>query len=705
MSPTTDAIGKPLDRLDGPLKVRGAATYAFEWKVDEPAYAYPLLSEIARGRITAIDSSAATAVPGVLDVLTHENAPHLAAPDPEISTLLSPEVSWRGQFIGAVLAETSEVARDAAGLVRVDYEEQPFDAEFDPANHEVVKPQGAAFFGSAPMDLQNGEPADTEVGDVDAALAAAAVTVDQTYTTPIHTHNPLEPHAAIATWTDDGLTVYCSSQGVHAQKGQLAATFGLEPERVRAISPHVGGGFGSKVFPCAYLTLAAMAAQLVPGRPVKFTLTRQQMFSQVGYRPPTSQRLRLGSDADGRLTALSHEVIQGTAKAKGYAEQVGVCSRTLYATPNLRTTHRIDAVDLQVPTIMRGPGEMTGMWALESAIDELAIACGVDPVELRIFNEPQMHPESGLPFSTRRYVECLREGAERFGWETRDPAPRLRRQGDWLVGEGVAGSMYPSPRLPGNSAAIRVSPEGRYAVMIGAADIGTGTWTALTQIAADALGVGVDDIDLQIGDTDLPLASSAGFSSGINCWGTSIYAAADKLRSTLESEHGGEVPADGLEVATDIPDNPDMALFEMYSFGAQFAEVHVHADTRELRVPRLIGVFDVGRIINPKTARSQLIGGMTQGISAALHEHSVVDPRFGHIINHDFAGYHIAANADAKSIEAHWLDGEDLHVNPMGSKGVGEVCIVGTAAAVANAVNDATGIRVRDLPITLDKLL
>jgi xanthine dehydrogenase YagR molybdenum-binding subunit len=705
MSTAQGAIGIPLDRLDGPLKVRGAATYAFEWPCEEPAYFYPLLSEISRGRITAIDASAATAEPGVIDVLTHENAPEPAVPDPEISTLQGPDIAWRGQFVGGILAETSEVARDAAAKVRIDYEEHAFDAEFDPDRHEVVKPAHAAFFGSADMELQNGEPADTSVGDVDAALAAADVTLDEVYTTPIHTHNPLEPHAAIVTWTDDALTAYCSTQGVHTQRSQLAATFGLDLERVRVISPHVGGGFGSKVFPCAYLTLAAMAARLVPGRPVKFTLTRQQMFSQVGYRPPTVQRLRLGADRDGHLTAVSHEVVQGTAKAKGYAEQVGVCSRTMYATPNLRTSHRIDPVDLQVPTIMRGPGEASGMWALESAIDEMALACGIDPVEFRLRNEPEAHPETGRPYSTRRFVECLREGAARFGWETRDPRPRLRRKGDWLVGEGVAGSMYPSPRLPGNSAAIRVAADRRYTVMIGAADIGTGTWTALTQIAAEALDVTVEEVELEIGDTNLPLASSAGFSSGINCWGTAIYAAAEKLRATLDSEHGGEVPAEGLEARTDIPDNPDMERFEMYSFGAQFAEVRVHADTRELRVPRLVGVFDAGRIINPKTARSQLIGGMTQGISMALHEHSVVDPRFGHIVNHDFAGYHIAANADAKGIEAHWLDGDDRHVNPMGSKGLGEVCIVGTAAAVANAVHDATGIRVRDLPITLDKLL
>jgi xanthine dehydrogenase YagR molybdenum-binding subunit len=706
MSVTTHAIGVPLDRLDGPSKVRGAATYAFEWPLDNPAYLYPLQAEIAAGRITSVDTSAATAEPGVLAVLTHENAPKLAAAgDAEVAVLQSDEVAWRGQFLGGVIAETSEIARDAARLVRLDYQQRAHDVELRPDRDDVGKPLNAAFFGAGGGELQNGSPADTALGNVDAALASAAVRLDATYTTPMHHHNPMEPHTAIAIWSDDALTLYCSSQGVHTPRNLLASAFGLDPARVRVISPHVGGGFGSKVYPSTYLTLAAMAAQVVAGRPVKLALTRQQMFSLVGYRPPSIQRIQLGADGGGRLTAIAHDVVQQTAKIKGYAEQIAECSRTMYAAPNRRTTHRLAALDVPVPTIMRGPGETTGMFALESAMDEMALACGLDPVEFRIRNEPDVHPESGLPFSSRNLVACLREGARRFGWEPRDATPRARRERGWLVGTGVAASIYPSPRLAGNAATIRVGPDGRYTVMIGAADIGTGTWTALTQIAADALGVTVEEVELQIGDTTLPLASSAGFSSGINCWGTTIFAAADKLRARLESEHGGTVPAEGLEATTDIPDNPDMARYAMYSFGAQFAEVRVHEDTGELRVPRLLGVFDAGRIINPKTARSQLLGGMTWGLSMALHEHSVIDPRFGHVVNHDFAEYHIAANADVRSIEVHWLDEEDLHVNPMGSKGLGEVCMVGTAAAIANAVHHATGVRVRDLPITLDKLL
>jgi len=447
-----------------------------------------------------------------------------------------------------------------------------------------------------------------------------------------------------------------------------------------------------------------MAAQIVE-RPVKFTLTRQQMFSLVGYRPASIQRIQLGADKDGHLVALAHDVVEQSAKVKEYAEQVAVCSRLMYAAPNRRTTHRLAALDVPVPTIMRAPGEAQGMFALESAMDEMALACGLDPIEFRIRNEPEVHPESGQPFSSRNLVACLRQGARRFEWERRDPTPRARRQRGWLVGTGVAASTYPSPRLPGSWATVRVGPDQRYTVLIAAADIGTGTWTTLTQIAADALGVTVEDVTLQIGDTSFPRASVAGFSSGINSWGASIFEAAGRLRALLESEHSGTLPPKGLEVTAEMPDNPNAKRYSMHSFGAQFADVRVHEDTGEVRVPRLLGVFDAGRIINPKTARSQLIGGMTQGLSMALYEHGVLDPRFGHVVNHDFAEYHIATNADVGSIEADWVDEDDPYVNPMGSKGLGEVGIVGTAAAIANAVHHATGIRVRDLPITLDRLL
>jgi xanthine dehydrogenase YagR molybdenum-binding subunit len=704
--PTIRAIGTPRDRVDGPDKVRGSARYAFEQPVEDPAYLYPVQATIAAGRITSIDTSAAEAEPGVLAVLTYENAPKLAwADDPEIAVLHSDEVLFRGQLVGAVIAETSEVARHAAGLVRVDYDQRAHDVELRPDHSGLHKPVNAAFFGAGGGELQPGLPADSKLGDVEAGLAAASVTLDATYTTPTIHHNPMEPHTAVAIWTDDGLTIYCSTQGATFTAGLIARALGLDPPRVRVISPHVGGGFGSKAYPHTYAVLAALAAQVVAGRPVKLTLTRQQMFSLVGYRGPTVHRIQLGADADGQLTTIAHDAIGQTSKAKEYAEQIAVCTRVMYAAPNRRTTHRLAALDVPPPTIMRAPGESQGMFALESAMDELAVACGLDPVELRVRNEPDVHPESGLPFSSRNLLACLWEGARRFGWEPRDPTPRTRRDRGWLVGTGVASSTYPYFPLPGTAATIQVAPDGRYTVSLAAADIGTGTWTALSQIAADALGVAVDDVDLQIGDSALPPASPAGMSSGITCWGSSIVAAADQLRARLESEHGGTVPPDGVEATAAWADHDEAARYARHTFGAQFVEVRVNEDTGEVRIPRLVGVFAAGRIINPKLARSQMIGGMTQGLSTALHEHSVIDPRFGHVVNHDFASYHIAANADVGSIEVHFVDEEDEHGNPMRSKGIGELGVVGTAAAIANAVHHATGVRVRDLPITLDKLL
>jgi xanthine dehydrogenase YagR molybdenum-binding subunit len=690
------AIGMPLDRFDGPLKVTGTARYAFEQPASNPAYLFPLQATIAAGRITAVDTSAASAEPGVLAVLTHLNAPRLASTaDPELAILQTSEIAFRGQFTGAVIAETSETARHAASRVQVDYRERVHDVELRPDRDDLFTPH----------DRLPGFPMDSALGDVDGALASAAVRLDATYTTPTYHHNPMEPHTTIAMWTGDGLTLYVSSQGVHGVSAAVAPLFGLDPQQVHVISPHVGGAFGSKVGAHPDVILAAMAASLVASRPVKLALTRQQMFSQVGYRTPTIQRIRLGAGTDGRLTAIAHEAIEQTSKLKEFAEQSTRSTPTMYAAPHRRTTQQLAALDVPVPAIMRAPGEAPGMFALESAMDEMAIACGLDPVEFRIRNEPRAHPQSGLPFSSRNLVACLREGARRFGWEQRDPAPRARREARWLVGTGVAASTYPVLRLPGSVTTIRAGADGRFTVLIGAADIGNGTRTALTQIAADVLEVPIGDVELRIGDTALPMASPAGGSSGITSWGSAIVETARQLRARLESDHGGTVPAGGLEVTASMPDNPYAGQYSMHSFGAQFAEVKVDEDTGEIRVSRLAGTFAVGRIINPKTARSQLLGGMTMGLSMALHERSVLDPRFGHAINHDFAGYHIAANADARAIDVHWLDEDDPYVNPMGSKGIGEIGIVGTAAAIANAAHHATGTRVRDLPITLDKLM
>jgi xanthine dehydrogenase YagR molybdenum-binding subunit len=691
------AIGAGLDRLDGREKVQGAAIYAFEHPVDRPAYLHPVQATVATGRTTAVDTSAAGSLPGVLAVLTHTSAPRLAAPAvPELAILQSDQVHYRGQFVGAVVAETPEIARQAAGLVRVEYAPGPHDVELRADRPDLY----------APDQVTGGFPTDTAEGDIDAALATAAVRIDETYSTAMYHNNPMEPHSTIAIWDGSNLTVYLSTQGVHRARTMLAQTLGLDPTRVRLISPHVGGAFGSKVSLHSDAVLAALAARRLPGRPVKLALTRQQMFSLVGYRTPTIQRIRLGAGSDGRLTAVEHNVVEQTAKIQEFAEQTAVPSRTMYASPNRRTTHRLAALDVPPPNIMRAPGEAPGMFAVESAMDEMAIACGLDPIEFRIRNEPTTEPESGLPFSSRNLVGCLREGARRFGWDRRDPAPRSRSENGWLVGVGVAASTYPVFHRPGESrATIRVGPAGRYTVRIGAADMGTGTWTALTQIAADALGVGVAEIELQIGDTAWPMAVSAGGSAGLSSWGWAIVEAAGQLRRELESEYGGRVPPGGLEVTATQPDNPHRHRYGMHSFGAQFAEVRVREDSGEVRVPRLLGVFAAGRIVNAKTGRSQLLGGMTMGLSMALHEQSVFDSRIGQVANQDFAEYHISVNADVGSVEVRFLPEDDPYVNPFGAKGIGELGIVGTAAAVANAVHHATGIRVRDLPITLDKLL
>src|SRR5438874_507740 len=666
-------VGQPLDRIDGPKKVTGTATYAFEHAIDEVTYAFPVQSTIAKGRIVSVDSSAAQAIPGVILVLTHENAPRLKTQEGERAVLQSNAVAYRGQFVALVVAETLEVARQGAEAVVVRYEEQPHHVVLRADSSDLYKPDHVNPFYET----------DTARGDVEAALAAAAVSINHPYTTPAYHNNPLEPHATIARWSSDGVTLYDSNQGSHMTRDRVAQVFGLEPERVRVISPYVGGGFGSKGATHPHVILTVMAAQVV-GRPVKFALTRQHMFAVAGYRTPTIQRIRLGADNEGRLTAIAHEVVEQSSTLEEFAEQTALPTRMMYAAPNRLTTHRLARLDVPTPAWMRAPGECPGMYALESAMDELAIACGLDPIELRIRNEPEIDPETGHPFSSRNLVACLREGAQRFGWQLRDPRPGIRSEGRWLIGTGVAASTYPTRRRS-STAIVRVDREGRYSVLIDASDIGTGAWTVLTQIAADALDVPVERVQLEIGDTILPQASLAGGSMGTASWGTAIVEAARKLRTRLQEEHD-VIPAGGLEASGEGGENPEAKRFAMHAFGAQFAEVRVKLDSGEVRVPRLLGVFAAGRIMNAKTARSQFLGGMTMGLSMALHEESVLDPRFGDYVNHDFAEYHIATNADVGTIDVSWIDEDDPYINPMGAKGIGEVGIVGTAAAIANAV-------------------
>ncbi|OBF25555.1 xanthine dehydrogenase family protein molybdopterin-binding subunit [Mycobacterium sp. ACS4331] len=690
---TPRAMGTPLTRLDGPAKVTGTAPYAFEYRLDAPLYLQPVQATIAKGRVTRMDTARADAVDGVRHILTVFDAPRLEDTDDGDLTILQDDiVSYRGLIIGGVIAESPEIARHAAGLIDVEYDTETHDTELR-GDHPGLY---------APEEVNSGHPTDTAEGDVEQALRDAEITVEQTYTTPHEHNNPMEPHACIALWDNDGpaLTLYDSTQGVHAVREQLATLFGLDKENIRVIAKNVGGGFGSKGAPHSHNVLAVMAAQRVPGRPVKLALTRQQMFAVVGYRTPTIQHVRLGARRDGMLTALSHDVVEQTATVKEYAEQTAVPARMMYRSETRSTSHRLAKLDVPVPFWMRAPGECPGMFALEVAMDELAEACGLDPIELRIRNEPETDPETGNPWSDRRLVECLRTGAERFDWEPRNPDAGVRSNGEWLIGTGVASSVYPAMNMPGNAARIECTKPGHYTVQIGAVDIGTGAWTALTQVAADVLGCDPGTVDLHIGDTELPSASVAGGSSGISSWGSAIHAAAQAFRA----EHGDN-PAPGAATTAEAPENTDVENYGMYSFGAQFAEAHVNWFTGEIRIPRMLGVFSVGRVVNPSTLRSQLIGGMTMGLSMALHEDSVRDHRFGHVVTQDLATYHFSSHADVPNIDACWLDSVDQHANPMGTRGAGEIGIVGSAAAVANAIHHATGVRIRDLPITCEALV
>ena len=681
MSVAAGSVGAPVERIEGREKVTGEAVYAFEHAPEGVAYAAIVTSSVARGMVRGIDAESALSLPGVLGVLSAENAPSLPGAEGELAVLQSPAVAYRGEIVAAVVVESLETARHAAELGRV--------AE-DAAQHVVVlRPDHPGLY--RPDKVNPNYPTDTEDGDVDAALAGAAVRVDETYSTPTEHNNPMEPHATVAVWEGDGLTLYDSNQGAWNVVRAIAKAFAIDEGRVRVISPHVGGGFGSKGTPRPHVVLAAMCARHV-GRPVKVAVTRQQMFTLTGYRTPTIQRLRLGADGDGRLAAIVHDVVEQTSTVQEFAEQTALPTRMMYASPTRRTTHRLVALDVPTPSWMRAPGECPGMYALESAMDELAVACGLDPIELRIRNEPEIDPETGNPFSTRNLVECLRQGAERFGWEGRGE-PGARRDGRWLVGVGVASSTYPARRV-GSTAHGRAEADGTFTIRITAADIGTGARTALTQIAADALEVPLDRVRVAIGDSESGQAMIAGGSMGTSSWGAAVVKACERLRT-------GET-----EVHVDTADDEDLGEgFAKHSFGAQFVEVRVDPGTGEVRIPRALGVFACGRIVNPTTARSQFLGGMTMGISMALFEETLIDSALGGYVNHDLAGYHVPTNADIGEIEAVWIDEEDFRVSPMGAKGIGEIGIVGTAAAVANAVFDATGVRFRDLPITPARIL
>ncbi|MEO9325400.1 xanthine dehydrogenase family protein molybdopterin-binding subunit [Nocardioides sp. C4-1] len=691
---TTRAVGTHHDRVDGPLKVTGQALYAVEHGTDDgitdPVVAWLVGAPVAKGRVLRIDAADTLRHDGVVAVVDHTNAPRLVeTDDAELAILQDDRIHHRGQIVAVVLAETAEAAREGARLMRVHVDEEPHVAALDDG--------GLA----APDEVNAGHETDWADGDLDAARSAASVVVEQRYTTP-HEHNsPMEPHAASAHWDGERLTLWDSTQGVHPVAKTLAPMLGLEQDQVRVRAPYVGGGFGSKGLPHSPEMAAALAAMTLPGRWVRLAVTRQQMFALTGYRTETRSHIRLSAEPDGRLLAVEHDAVSQTSAHKEFVEQTATAARMLYAAPARRTTHRVAALDVAVPSWMRAPGEMPGVFAHEVAMDELAEACGVDPVDLRVRNEPATDPETGNPWNDRRLVECLQRGAERFGWADRPAEPGTRTDGDWYVGTGVATSTYPALWMPGNATRIESRADGRYAVGIGAVDIGTGARTVLRQIAADALGVEVGCIDLAIGDTSLPVATVAGGSAGTGSWGTAITQAAQQFRA----DHG-PAPEAGLHTVATTESYPDMENHSLHSFGAVFAEVRVDRWTGEVRCTRLHGTYSVGRVVNPTTARSQLYGGLLMGLSGALHEDGVRDPRFGHTVTQDLATYHVAAHADVpQDLSAEWLDESDELVTPYGGRGIGEIGIVGTAAAIANAAWHATGVRVRDLPLTADRFL
>ncbi|AKZ54263.1 putative oxidoreductase [Streptomyces ambofaciens ATCC 23877] len=690
------AVGTSHTRVEGRDKVTGAARYAGEIPFADLAHGWLVLSTVARGRIRSIDTDAVLGMPGVLTVLHHGNAPRVDTdyigmlgipPDPTAAVFQDERVPHAGWPVALVVAETPEEAREAAEALAVTYDTEPHDTALT-ADHPDAYP------------AEGHMPAETEKGDLAAGLAASTVVVDEEYTTPEEHHSMMEPHAATALWDGGRLEVVDSNQGTTWVQGELAKMFSLDESAVRVRSEHIGGGFGSKGLR-AHQVSAVMAATLLE-RPVRVVMTRRQMFSLAGYRSPTTQRVRLGADADGRLRALEHRSLNQTSTVYEFVEPGAGVARVMYDAEAHRTANHVVRLDVPSPTFMRAPGEAPGSFAIEVALDELAERCGVDPIELRLRNEPDVGPVSGLPFSSRNLAACFHEGARRFGWADRDPRPGVRREGRWLLGTGTAAASFGAGAGP-STALLTAEADGTFTVRIAAADIGTGARTALTLVAADALEVAPERVRVRIGDSDFGPAMIAGGSMGTRSWAWAITAAAGELRERLAL--GTSVPPEGITVRSDTTEALGaLAQKERHSFGAQFAEVAVDTATGEVRVRRMLGIFAAGRIVNPLTARNQLVGGMIWGISMALHEEAVRDRASGGLYGPDLAGYHVATHADVPDVEADWVDDPDPD-DPVGIKGVGEIGIVGAAAAVANAVWHATGVRHRNLPIRPDRVL
>jgi xanthine dehydrogenase YagR molybdenum-binding subunit len=688
-------IGRPLDRVDGPLKVTGRAKYAYEYASQaEAACGFIVSAAIAKGRVVGVDVRDAERASGVLLVLTQDNAPpqtpwgpvdlpdRFARAEPALD---SDAVRYFGFPVAFVVAETFEQARAAAALVRPRY--APASGEYDL--------HAAAPHAVNPGTIDGGAPADTAVGDFEAVFAAAPAKIDAHYTTPYQHSAPMEPHASMAFWEGEMLTVCTAAQLTTSPREGLARTLNIPPENVRIITRYIGGGFGNKLPYFVDVTLAAIGARMLR-RPVKVAMTRPQVFNITTHRSASEQRVRLGADRQGRLTAYGQDALVQSARFDTFTEPVSLAARSLYAAPNRLTRHRRAGLDLSRSDSMRGPGDAIGLLALECAMDELAETLVLDPVELRLRNDTQLEPEQHKPFSSRHLAECLREGAARFGWDKRVPKPASVRDGPWLVGMGVASAIR-GDLLKHASARARLESDGRLTVELAMTDIGTGTYTILTQIAAETMRLPVDRVTVRLGDTNFPPTDGSGGSWGAATSGAAVLAACRKLKAGLPS---GITEAEGSVTPADLDNN-----YAHDAFGAHFAEVAVHRDTGEVRVRRMLGVFAAGHILNAKTARSQMIGGMTWGIGSALMEGNQVDLRYGSFINQDLASYHVAVNADIGAIEAILLDEADPHGSPLGSKGLGELGICGAGAAVINAIYNATGARIRDIPATPDKLL
>lgn len=731
--------GQPMDRIDGVLKVTGDAHYAGDFPEARLAHAVLVTSTIASGTIASIDTRRAQTMPGVLLVMTYENAMRLPnggrtplkPPAGRHLTLLQDNaVRYSNEPVAVVVADTLEHAADAANHVAVTYAPTPATLDFERAKNQSRVPASAM-----------GRPVASSRGNIEAGLSEGAVRIDAVYTTPTQFHNPMEPHATMARWDGPSLTLYDATQGVSGARTAVAAVFGMPPDNVRVISPFLGGGFGCKGSSWSHVSLCAMAAKQT-GRPVRLVLARPQMFGPVGSRPHTEQHVSLAARADGTLTGLRHDTLAHTSTFEDWLEYSGLITRMMYAVPNLTTSHRIVALNVGTPTFMRAPGETTGSFALESAMDELAWKLGMDPVALRLKNYAESEPQERKPWSEKALRDCYAAGAQHFGWSRRVAQPRAMRNGNTLIGLGMATATYPANRSEAGAVA-RILPDGSAMVASGTQDIGTGTYTVMTQVAADALGFPPDRIHFALGDSTLPAAPVSGGSQSAASVSPAVQAAAtaarDKLVALARADRASPVfglaaedvtvqdgwvvsrsdasrrdpaaaviaRAGGQPVEATVSAKPgsEKQQYAFHSFGAVFAEVHVDEELGTIRVARIVGAYDVGRVLNEKTARSQLMGGMVWGMSTALHEEGLLDTRMGRIANNNLAEYHVPVNADVGTLDVLFVGEPDLRFNPVGVRGIGEIGITGVPAAIANAVYHATGVRVRDLPLTLDKVV